>query len=112
MKDKVPPLLRRGQDILVLDQLELPHRILYRRCRTPAEVAGAIRRMILRGAPLIGCSAAYGYAFAARTERKDTPRRLEGAAGCPCAPSGRSARTPRGASKGPPGSSWRAGRPR
>jgi methylthioribose-1-phosphate isomerase len=80
MKDKVPPLLRRGQDILVLDQLELPHRILYRRCRTPAEVAGAIRRMILRGAPLIGCSAAYGYAFAARTERKDTPRRLEGAA--------------------------------
>jgi len=73
MKDKVPPLLRRGQDILVLDQLLLPNRILYRRYRTPAEVAGAIRRMILRGAPLIGCAAAYGYAFAARGARQRTP---------------------------------------
>ena len=29
-------------------------------------MADAIRRMVLRGAPLIGCAAAYGYAFAAR----------------------------------------------
>ena len=51
----------------VLDQRELPSREVYLRCRTADEVAVAIRDMALRGAPLIGCAAAYGVALAAQT---------------------------------------------
>lgn len=50
----------------VLDQRELPAREVYLRCRNAGEVASAIRDMALRGAPLIGCAAAYGVALAAR----------------------------------------------
>ena len=55
----------RGPSLLVLDQRELPRRIVRLRCRTAAEVALAIRDMALRGAPLIGCAAAYGLALEA-----------------------------------------------
>ena len=41
-------------------------REIYVECRTAAEVAEAITNMTLRGAPLIGCAAAYGMALAAR----------------------------------------------
>src|SRR2546423_13868557 len=36
-------------------------------CRNAAEVADAIRAMVVRGAPAIGIAAAYGYALAAAT---------------------------------------------
>ena len=61
-----PHILWRADALLVLDQRLLPHRIVYRRCATPAAVAAAIRDMVLRGAPLIGCAAAYGFALGAR----------------------------------------------
>ena len=38
-------------------------------CRTAAEVAEAIRTMVVRGAPAIGIAAAYGYALAAAAGR-------------------------------------------
>lgn len=66
LKDKVAPLYRRGDAVYFLDQLVLPGKVAYRRCDCPEEVAEAIRTMVLRGAPLIGCAAAYGYALAAR----------------------------------------------
>lgn len=66
LKDRVPPLYRRGDAVYFLDQLVLPDRVAYQRCATPEEVAKAIRDMVLRGAPLIGCAAAYGYALAAK----------------------------------------------
>jgi methylthioribose-1-phosphate isomerase len=66
LKDRVPPLYRKGDAVFFLDQLALPAREAYRRCATPEAVAEAIRTMVLRGAPLIGCAAAYGYALAAR----------------------------------------------
>ena len=46
-------------------------------------MADAIRRMVLRGAPLIGCAAAYGYALAAKSLKTASPsalKRLDGAA--------------------------------
>ncbi|MDE2293632.1 MAG: S-methyl-5-thioribose-1-phosphate isomerase, partial [Elusimicrobia bacterium] len=64
LTDRVAPLKRRGDAVYFLDQLALPHRVAYRRCTTPEAVAAAIRGMVLRGAPLIGCAAAYGYALA------------------------------------------------
>jgi methylthioribose-1-phosphate isomerase len=50
----------------LLDQRELPARILYVRCTSAAETAAAIRAMVVRGAPAIGCAAAYGMALEAR----------------------------------------------
>jgi len=45
-----------------IDQTELPWREHELELRTAEEVAGAIRRLAIRGAPLIGVAAAYGIA--------------------------------------------------
>jgi methylthioribose-1-phosphate isomerase len=52
--------------LMLLDQRILPHRTLWRTCRTWKEVATGIRRMVVRGAPAIGCTAAYGVVLAAQ----------------------------------------------
>jgi methylthioribose-1-phosphate isomerase len=57
---------RDGERVLVLDQTELPHAIQWRELTTLADAARAIRYMIVRGAPLIGATAAYGVAIALR----------------------------------------------
>ena len=49
----------------LLDQRLLPDKIEYVECCTPAEAAGAIKEMAVRGAPAIGITAAYGVALAA-----------------------------------------------
>jgi methylthioribose-1-phosphate isomerase len=54
----------KGSSLEILDQRLLPSKIKYLTAKTPVEVASAITKMVLRGAPLIGCSAAYGYALA------------------------------------------------
>jgi methylthioribose-1-phosphate isomerase len=50
----------------LLDQRKLPGRVEEVRAESAAEVARAIRDMVVRGAPAIGCAAAYGVALAAR----------------------------------------------
>jgi methylthioribose-1-phosphate isomerase len=50
--------------VVLLDQRRLPLEQVEVRCRTAAEVADAIRTMVVRGAPAIGVAAAYGYALA------------------------------------------------
>jgi len=51
--------------VVLLDQRRLPEEVVEVRCSTPAEVADAIRTMVVRGAPAIGIAAAYGLALAA-----------------------------------------------
>jgi methylthioribose-1-phosphate isomerase len=51
--------------VVFLDQRELPGEEVDVACRTAAEVAEAIRTMVVRGAPAIGIAAAYGIALAA-----------------------------------------------
>jgi methylthioribose-1-phosphate isomerase len=51
----------------ILDQRLLPSKTVYVRAKTPAQTATAIRDMVTRGAPLIGCTAAYGYALSFNT---------------------------------------------
>jgi methylthioribose-1-phosphate isomerase len=51
--------------VVLLDQRRLPEDEVELRCRSAAEVAGAIRTLAIRGAPAIGVAAAYGYALAA-----------------------------------------------
>jgi S-methyl-5-thioribose-1-phosphate isomerase len=58
-----------------IDQTELPWRELVLELRTAAEVAEAIRRLAIRGAPLIGVAAAYGVAL--ELARDSSPQTLE-----------------------------------
>ncbi|HSR25721.1 MAG TPA: S-methyl-5-thioribose-1-phosphate isomerase [Candidatus Eisenbacteria bacterium] len=55
--------------VRLIDQTRLPDEESYVVCRTAAEVATAIRDMVVRGAPAIGAAAAYGVALAAREGR-------------------------------------------
>lgn len=63
----------------VLDQTRLPHAEAWVRLETLEAVTAAIRTMQVRGAPLIGITAAYGLALALRDHADDA--RLEYAAG-------------------------------
>ena len=54
-----------GPAVVLLDQRRLPDEVVDVRCETAAEVAEAIRDMVVRGAPAIGIAAAYGLALAA-----------------------------------------------
>ena len=57
---------RIDQDRLILvDQRQLPGRLAEIECRSGADVAWAIREMVVRGAPAIGQAAAYGLAMTA-----------------------------------------------
>jgi methylthioribose-1-phosphate isomerase len=59
-------IARLEQDaVVLLDQRRLPEEVVEVRCGSPAEVAEAIRTMVVRGAPAIGVAAAYALALAA-----------------------------------------------
>ena len=64
-------LERDGWSVGILDQTLLPHRIERVRLQTVEDAAHAIKSMQVRGAPLIGVTAAYGVALAMRTEASD-----------------------------------------
>jgi methylthioribose-1-phosphate isomerase len=61
----------RAGSLELLDQRLLPERIEYRACRSALETAEAIRAMVVRGAPAIGCAAAYGVALEALRRRDE-----------------------------------------
>ena len=56
----VEPIRWKGDALELLDQRLLPDQLSYVRCRNAAEVAAAIKDMVVRGAPAIGCAAAFG----------------------------------------------------
>lgn len=67
----------------LIDQRLLPIEISYVSCRNAAETAHAITAMVVRGAPAIGCAAAFGVALEAgkceTLNRLDRARRLSAA---------------------------------
>lgn len=60
-----------GAAVQVIDQTLLPHRFRLRRLENTADAAHAISAMVVRGAPLIGATAAYGVALAMRADPSD-----------------------------------------
>src|SRR5215813_2596131 len=60
-----------GWSVSAIDQRRLPHEFVVARLANCAEAADAIRSMLVRGAPLIGATAAYGMALAMRDDRSD-----------------------------------------
>jgi len=63
---KTRAFLWKKGSLLLLDQRLLPHQKKWVTCRTWQQVAKAIRDMVVRGAPAIGCVAAYGVVLAAK----------------------------------------------
>lgn len=65
----LPTLAEDGGGVVILDQTRLPHEAAFVRLTTLADVARAIRTMQVRGAPLIGATAAYGVALGVQEGR-------------------------------------------
>jgi methylthioribose-1-phosphate isomerase len=57
--------------VVMLEQRRLPREVTYYRYDKPDQIVTAIRDMVVRGAPAIGISAAYGLALMAHLERGD-----------------------------------------
>ncbi|MGE0448040.1 MAG: S-methyl-5-thioribose-1-phosphate isomerase [Vicinamibacterales bacterium] len=62
----LPTIEREADAVVMIDQRKLPAQEVYVRCRTSAEVARAIKTMVIRGAPAIGVAAAFGIALGMR----------------------------------------------
>ncbi|HXE75306.1 MAG TPA: S-methyl-5-thioribose-1-phosphate isomerase [Candidatus Xenobia bacterium] len=63
--------------VVLIDQLQLPAREVYVTCTTWQEVAEAIRRMVIRGAPAIGVAAAMGIALGVKHSQANDLAALE-----------------------------------
>src|SRR5437868_2858877 len=62
----LPTVAMEADAIVMIDQRKLPGEEVYVRCKTAAEVARAIKTMVIRGAPAIGVAAAMGIAVGMR----------------------------------------------
>ncbi len=60
------PLRWSGEALELLEQTRLPAEEIWLSCREPEQIADAIRRLAVRGAPAIGVAAAYGLALGVR----------------------------------------------
>ncbi len=60
-----------GRGVAIIDQTRLPHDFVVVRLNSLDEAAHAIRAMLVRGAPLIGATAAYGVALAMGADASD-----------------------------------------
>ncbi|MFQ5973948.1 MAG: S-methyl-5-thioribose-1-phosphate isomerase, partial [Alphaproteobacteria bacterium] len=60
-----------GRSVRIIDQTRLPHRFEIARLVSVDDAARAIATMMVRGAPLIGATAAYGMALAMRADPSD-----------------------------------------
>ena len=72
--DRVCAVVWRENALELLDQRLLPGVVRYRRLTEAVDVAQAIREMVVRGAPAIGITAAYGVVLAARNRYAETPQ--------------------------------------
>ena len=73
--DTLRPCRWTGDALALLDQRALPERVQWFECGSAGEVARAIQDMVVRGAPAIGISAAYGVVLAARRAWREQPGR-------------------------------------
>lgn len=69
----VPAIEWKDERLVLLDQRYLPERLEFVQCRDFREIAGAIKDMVVRGAPAIGISGGYAVAVAVR-ECRDQAR--------------------------------------
>jgi methylthioribose-1-phosphate isomerase len=65
-----------GDRLEMIDQRALPNEVKYVSYASAAEVADGIRSMVVRGAPAIGCAAAFGVALESLALRGEDPERF------------------------------------
>lgn len=73
----LPTIAWRGRSVVMIDQRKLPGQETYVRCHTYIQVAQAIEKMVIRGAPAIGIAAAYGLVLGAMALSADTGRSID-----------------------------------
>jgi methylthioribose-1-phosphate isomerase len=56
----------KDNSVVLIDQTKLPNKLVYVKCKEYSEVADAIKKLVVRGAPAIGVTAAFGLALAAK----------------------------------------------
>lgn len=72
-RDPIPPTVEwRDGRVRFVDQRALPARLTFVECSTVREVCDAITCMVVRGAPALGATGAYGVALAAHRSRRGT----------------------------------------
>src|SRR5918994_506948 len=62
----LPTIEWKDDGVVMVDQRKLPSAEVYVTCKTAAEVARAIKTLVIRGAPAIGVAAAMGLALGMR----------------------------------------------
>ncbi len=72
----LPTIAREPDAVVMIDQRKLPGEERYVRCKTAAEVARAIKTMVIRGAPAIGVAAAMGIALGMRRSKATGTRQF------------------------------------
>ena len=70
-QERLPTLVEEGVSVLILDQTRLPGEGAMLRLNSLEDAAHAIRSMQVRGAPLIGATAAYGVALGLAADAGD-----------------------------------------
>jgi len=73
MQDTIRAVQWDNDVLKLLDQRLLPDQETYLECRDVAAVAEAIKDMVVRGAPAIGITAAYGVVIAAKSHLEKNP---------------------------------------
>jgi methylthioribose-1-phosphate isomerase len=73
MQDTIRAVQWDGEVLKLLDQRVLPEQEIYLEYRDVAAVAEAIKDMVVRGAPAIGITAAYGVVIAAKIHIEKSP---------------------------------------
>ncbi len=72
----LPTIAREADAVVMIDQRKLPAREIYVRAKSAAEVARAIKTMVIRGAPAIGVAAAMGIALGMRRSKATGTQKL------------------------------------
>ena len=71
--DSIKPIIWQDDNLQLLDQRLLPEQLVYITLTDVSSVAQAITDMVVRGAPAIGITAAYGVVIAARQRLAENP---------------------------------------
>lgn len=61
-----------NKSVVLIDQTKLPNKLVYVKCKNYEEVAEAIKKLVVRGAPAIGVTAAFGLALASQASNAKT----------------------------------------
>jgi methylthioribose-1-phosphate isomerase len=67
----------KNNSVVLIDQTKLPNKLVYVKCKDYREVADAINKLVVRGAPAIGVTAAFGFALAAQQSKAMTLAELK-----------------------------------